>query len=66
MQMRRISEEEEDDNNKEEEDCALGAAAATAVATAGLHASSDATDSDQAVAAVLAARRSGLRGSSSS
>ena len=66
----RTSEEEEDYNNNEEEDCvaanataaaAAVPAAATAAATAGRHASSAATACDQAVAAVAAAWRSGLR-----
>ena len=62
----RTSKEEEDYNNNEEEDCAAAAAAAipaaaTAAAIAGLHTSFAATASDQAVAAVVAAWRSGLR-----
>jgi len=62
----RTSKEEEDYNNNEEEDCAAAVAAAipasaTAAATAGRHTSFAATASDQAVAAVAAARHSGLR-----
>jgi len=66
----RTSKEEEDYSNNEEEDCAAAAAAAavaaipaaaTAAATAGRHASFTATAPDQAVAAVAATWRSGLR-----
>jgi len=63
---RRTSKEEEDYDNKEEEDCAAAAAAAATAAatpatTTGCGASSTATASDQAVAAVATARSSGLR-----